>query len=75
MSSDLYSTPLFEMRLKDIYNEYSWLKDEISLKEFIDLFPVLYKNNKPVELIRPQGFDLDRDIFLQVLVAYKQSLR
>ena len=75
MSSDPYAKRLFEMRLEDIYNKYSWLKSEISLKEFIKMFPVVYKSNKPAELIRPQGFDLSRDIFLEVLVAYKQSFR
>jgi hypothetical protein len=75
MSFDPYAKRLFEMRLEDIYNKYSWLKNEISLKEFVKLFPVVYKNNRPAEMIRPQEFDLDRDIFLEVLVAYKQSFR
>jgi len=73
MSADPFAEKLFEMKLADIYEKYSWLKYELSVKEFVALFPVNYRNNKPQELIRPKDFDLDRQIFLDVLVAFKQS--
>lgn len=60
------------MRLKDIYAEHAWIQDELTAEEFIALFPLEYKNRKPGELVMPE-FDLDRDTFLKVLVAFKQS--
>ncbi|HEY0897694.1 MAG TPA: hypothetical protein VGD90_00110 [Sphingobacteriaceae bacterium] len=72
MSQDPFAGKLFEMKLIEIYEKHSWLKHELSEQEFIKLFPINYKHNKPVELIKP-AFDLDRDIFLEVLVAFKQS--
>jgi len=72
MSQDPFAGKLFEMKLIEIYEKHSWLKYELSQEQFIKLFPVTYKHNKPVELIKP-NFDLDRDIFLEVLVAFKQS--
>jgi hypothetical protein len=73
MKSDPLAEKLFEMKLVDIYEKHSWLKDELSLKEFIQLFPVTYKNHKPLKLDTPVGYDLNRDIFLKVLVAFRQS--
>lgn len=72
MSKDPFAGKLFEMKLVEIYEKHSWLTHEISFEDFINLFPIHYKNNKPVELIKP-AFALDRDIFLEVLVAFKQS--
>jgi hypothetical protein len=73
MSSDPLAEKLFEMKLEDIYRKHSWLSDELSLKDFVALFPIIYKKNKPVQLNSPADFDLSRDIFLEVLVAFKQS--
>ena len=64
---------LFQMRLNDIYQKHSWLSDEISIEDFTKLFPVEYKNNKALTPNRPAEIDLDRDIFLEVLVAFRQS--
>ncbi|MFD2163399.1 hypothetical protein ACFSJU_13410 [Paradesertivirga mongoliensis] len=75
MHYDPYRTKLFEMRLSDIYNKYSWLSYEFSLKDFISMFPVVYKRGVPVPPDRPAGGDLDRDVFLEVLVAFRQSFR
>jgi hypothetical protein len=61
------------MRLTDIYNKYSGLSYELSLSEFIKLFPVIYKRDKPVLPDKPVGYDLDKQIFLEVLVAFRQS--
>lgn len=72
MSNDPLAEKLFEMKLAEIYEKYSWLSEEISLRDFIDLFPVTYKHGRPAELIKPK-FDLDKAIFLEVLVAFKQS--
>ncbi|MEJ6978943.1 hypothetical protein WG906_00680 [Pedobacter sp. P351] len=73
MNHDPFRGRLFEMRLIDIYNKYSWLADELSQKEFIKLFPVKYKNSKPLLPDRPAHVDLDKQIFLDVLVAFRQS--
>ncbi|HEY0667127.1 MAG TPA: hypothetical protein VGD22_03060 [Sphingobacteriaceae bacterium] len=70
--ADPFAEKLFEMRLKDIYDDHSWIKDELTAEEFVALFPVEFKNRKPRELNMPE-FDLDRDTFLKVLVAFKQS--
>jgi hypothetical protein len=75
MNQDPYAQRLFEMRLTDIYNKYSWMRQEISLTQFIRLFPVQFKRDKPVLPDKPVGFDLDKNIFLEVLVAFRQSFR
>ena len=72
MAPDPFAEKLFEMRLKEIYARHTWLQEELTSDEFVKLFPLEYKNRKPKELIRPE-FDLDRNIFLEVLVAFKQS--
>lgn len=73
MNKDTIADKLFEMKLAEIYEKHSWLKNELPLKEFINLFPVSYKNNKPLKPDKPAAFDLDRDVFLEVLVAFRQS--
>lgn len=73
MITDPLQIRLFEMRLMDIYQKHSWLSDELSEKDFINLFPVTYKKNKPVMPDKPVGFDLDRQVFLEVLIAFRQS--
>jgi len=72
MSSDPMAEKLFEMKLNVIYEKYDWIKEQLSFKEFKELFPVVYKKGKAVSLDKP-AFDLDREIFLEVLVAFKQS--
>ncbi len=62
------------MKLMEIYEQHSWLKEQIGMIEFIKLFPVSYKNGKLERLDKPQGFDLDRDIYLEVLVAFRSTL-
>ncbi len=73
MTSDSYRALLFEMRLTDIYNKHSWLSDELTLHQFIKLFPIVYKRDKPLLPDKPVGFDLDRNLFLEVLLAFRQS--
>jgi hypothetical protein len=73
MISDSYRALLFEMRLTDIYNKHSWLSDQLTLQQFIKLFPIVYKRDKPILLDKPVGFDLDRKLFLEVLLAFRQS--
>lgn len=75
MSSDPLSHRLFEMRLIDIYNKHSWLSDEISQVDFINLFPVAYKKDRALLPDKPAGYDLDKNIFLEVLLAFRQSFR
>ena len=72
MSGDPLAEKLFEMKLKQIYEKYDWLEDQISFKQFKELFPATYKKGKVVNLDKP-AFDLEREIFLEVLVAFKQS--
>lgn len=73
MAKDLVKEKQFEMSLMEIYKKYSWLADEISQSSFIALFPVPYKNGKLMRLDKPVGFDLDRDIYLEVLVAFRNT--
>ena len=73
MEQDPYRQRLFEMRLADIYNKHSWLRYELSLSDFIKLFPLVYKHGKPVLPDRPLIYELDKRIFLEVLVAFRQS--
>ncbi len=74
MSNDPISASLFEMRLDDIYTKHPWLKYDISKTDFLALFlPLKYKNGKALKPEQPPEFALDRDIFLSVLVAFKQS--
>lgn len=75
MSIDPLSNPLFVMRLEDIYRKHAWLRYEISMPDFINLFPLSYKKGKPVKPEKPTSFALDRDVYLQVLVAFNQSFK
>ncbi len=70
---DAYKVSQFESKLAEIYNKSTWLRYELSLRDFINLFPVKYVNGRPAKLERPEGLDLDRDTYLAVLVAFRQS--
>jgi len=61
------------MKLADIYNRTEWLHYEITLDEFVNLFPVEFKKGKPIRPEKPEGFDLDRDTHLAVMVAFRQA--
>ena len=72
MKEDHLSTPLFEMRLEEIHRADPWLRYEISIRDFIDLFTVKYKNGRPVKPNHPATYGVDREVFLKVLVAFGQ---
>ena len=72
MKNDLLSLPLFEMRLEEIHRADPWLRYEISIRDFIALFPVRYKNGLPIKPGHPAVYGVDRDVFLKVLVAFSQ---
>ena len=73
MREDPFAEKLFEMKLVEIYGKYPWLADEFTQDEFVALFPVTYgKHHKPLELVKPNR-DFYREIYLEVLVAFKQS--
>ncbi len=61
------------MKLADIYNRTEWLHYEISITDFVKLFPVEFKKGKPIRPDKPEGFDLDRDTHLAVMVAFRQA--
>lgn len=63
---------LFEMRLEEIHLSDAGLRYDISPREFVDLFPVKYKNGLPVKPDHPAAYGIDRKVFLKVLVAFKQ---
>lgn len=65
---------MFEMRLEEIYKKNDWLEYELPLQDFINMFPVYYDKGLPLKPEMPGDYELGRDIFLQVLVAFKQSL-
>ncbi|AYL95438.1 hypothetical protein HYN43_009085 [Mucilaginibacter celer] len=61
------------MRLEEIYHRDPVLKYQIGLRDFIALFPVKIKNDKLLKPEPPATLALDRDVFLQILVAFNQS--
>lgn len=73
MEQDPYKERLYAMRLTDIYNRYSGLSYDLPLQDFIQLFPVVHKRGRPVLPDKPIGYDLDKQIFLEVLLAFRQS--
>jgi hypothetical protein len=73
MIADPLNVSLFEMRLEEIHRCDPVLRYEISIRDFIALFPLKIKNGKPVKPEQRASFALDRDVFLQVLVAFNQS--
>ncbi|KAA8480042.1 hypothetical protein BDE36_2393 [Arcticibacter tournemirensis] len=73
MAIDFIKERQFEMKLMEIYRQHSWLSDEIAEADFINLFPVTYKKGKIVRLEKPAGYDLNRDIYLEVLVAFRNT--
>ncbi|QQL49291.1 hypothetical protein [Mucilaginibacter ginkgonis] len=70
---DPYAARLYEMKLVEIYKRTEWLHYEISQNDFVKLFHVEIKNGKPIRPEKPEGFDLDRDTLLAVLVAFRQA--
>ncbi len=70
---DQYAQRMYEMKLEDIYRASSWIPDEISLQDFIALFPVELKNGKAIRPDKPKDFDLDRDTYLAIMVAFRQA--
>ncbi len=72
MKNDPLSIPLFEMRLEDIHRADPWLRYEISINDFIALFPIRYKNGRPVKPEPPAAYGVDREVFLKVLVVGSQ---
>ncbi len=71
MAKDFIRERQFEMKLMEIYHQHPYLSDEISMADFIKLFPITYKNGRIVRLDKPVGFELDRQIYLEVLVAFR----
>ena len=72
---DHLSVSLFEMRLEEIHRQDPWLRYEMSIRDFIALFPMRYKNGRPVKPEHPAVVGVDREVFLKVLVAFPQSFR
>ena len=73
MKDDHLKIPLFEMRLEEIHRADPWLRYEISIRDFIALFPIRYKHGVPVSPEHPATYGIDREVFLKVLVAFRQS--
>lgn len=73
MTADPISVSLFEMRLEEIYHRDPILKYQVSLRDFVALFPLKIKNDKLLKPELPSSIGLDRDVFLQILVAFDQS--
>jgi len=75
MNNDYLSVPLFEMRLEEIHRQDPWLRYEMSIRDFIALFPMRYKNGRPIKPEHPAVVGVDREVFLKVLVAFRQSFQ
>ena len=72
MKNDPLSPMLFEMRLEEIHRLDPGLRYEMTNREFVDLFPVKYKNGTALKPEHPVKASVDRDVYLKVLVAFKQ---
>jgi hypothetical protein len=72
MKNDPLSYTLFEMRLEEIHRADPLLRYEITIRDFIALFPVRHKNGIPVKPEHPAVFGVDREVFLKALVAFSQ---
>ena len=70
---DHFKQGQFEAKLAEIYQKSSWLRYEIALTDFINLFPVHYRNGRPLKPERPAEFELDRETFLAIMVAFRFS--
>jgi hypothetical protein len=75
MRHDPLSIPLFEMKLEEIHRGDPWLRYEISIRDFIALFPVKYKYGEAIKPEHPAVYGVDREVFLKVLVAFRQSFK
>jgi len=75
MKNDPLSVPLFEMRLEEIHRADPGLRYEISIRDFIKLFPIRYKNGSPLKPEHPAAHGIDREVFLKVLVAFGQCFK
>ena len=75
MNTDPLAVSLFEMRLEEIHRADPWLRYEISIRDFIALFPMRYKYGRPVKPEHPATFGVDREVYLKVLVAFRQSFQ
>jgi hypothetical protein len=64
---------LFELKLGEIYNKTEWLQYEITLQDFIALFPIEYKGDKAQRPDMPEDFDLDRNVRLAIMVAFREA--
>lgn len=73
MADDSMNRRLFEMRLIEMYQKYSWLHYEIRQTDFLKLFKVHYKAGLPQLPEKPVGLDLDRELFLEIILAFRQS--
>ena len=75
MNVDPIDVSLFEMRLEEIHRNDPWLRYEITRRDFVALFPMRYKNGRPVKPDHPATFGVDREVYLKVLVAFRQSFQ
>ena len=75
MKIDPLSVPLFEMKLEEIHRNDPWLRYEITIRDFIELFPVRFKQGQAVKPEHPAKHGVDREVFLKVLVAFRQSFK
>ena len=66
---------MFEMRLEEIHRADAGLRYEISIRDFIALFPVRFKNGNPLKPEHPAATGVDREVFLKVLVAFNQCFK
>lgn len=73
MTADPLRVSLFEMRLEEIHRRDPLLRYEITIRDFIALFPLRYKHGNLVKPEKPDSFGLDRHVYLKVLVAFGQS--
>jgi hypothetical protein len=64
---------LFELKLAEIYDRTEWLHYEISRADFIALFPIEFKNELPIRPDMPENFDLDRNVRLAIMVAFREA--
>lgn len=70
---DSHRERMFELKLQEIYQRTEWLQYELPMNEFVALFPVEYKNDRPLRPEMPAEPELDRTTRLAIMVAFREA--
>ncbi|MFD1753580.1 hypothetical protein ACFSC6_00075 [Rufibacter sediminis] len=51
------------------------LKNSVSVQDFVNSFPIIEQNGRGVEPDKPEDFEIDDNIFDQVIKAFREVYR